>query len=109
MPGTPLWTVGMAFFGRSPGNEMAVDDSAPRWEAMRADVLAGPSLTEGAEEHLAQLVRGLHAGWRQPASRLPEAGDGAKVDLCNSKAGGTGQGLRPLRDPDAVEGDEGNG
>ncbi|CAL9317927.1 hypothetical protein SUDANB25_05761 [Streptomyces sp. SudanB25_2051] len=43
----------MAFFGRSPGNEMAVDDSAPRWKAMRADVLAGPSLTEGAEEHLA--------------------------------------------------------
>ncbi|WP_436946123.1 hypothetical protein [Streptomyces sp. SudanB25_2051] len=53
MPGTPLWTAGMAFFGRSPGNEMAVDDSAPRWKAMRADVLAGPSLTEGAEEHLA--------------------------------------------------------
>lgn len=98
----------MAFFGRSPGNEMAVDD-ASWWEAMRADALAGPSLTEGAEEHLAQLVRGLHAGWRQTASRLPETGDGAKVDLFNSKAGGPGQGLRPLRDPDAVEGDEGNG
>ncbi|OEJ97704.1 hypothetical protein [Streptomyces thermolilacinus] len=28
VPGTQLWTVGMAFFGPSPGDEMAVDDSA---------------------------------------------------------------------------------
>lgn len=51
----------------------------PRWEAMRADALAGLSLTEDAEEHLAQLTRGLDAAWRQMADRLEEAGADAKV------------------------------
>lgn len=34
----------------------------PRWEATKADVLAGLSLTEDASEHLAQLTRALDAG-----------------------------------------------
>ncbi|WSQ55727.1 hypothetical protein OG507_00550 [Streptomyces sp. NBC_01217] len=44
-----------------------------RWEAMRADVLAGLSLTEDAGEYLTQLTRGLDAAWRQMADRLEEA------------------------------------
>ncbi|MCP9989224.1 hypothetical protein LUX09_00105 [Streptomyces albogriseolus] len=32
-----------------------------RWEAIRADVLAGLSLTEDADQHVAQLTRGLNA------------------------------------------------
>lgn len=52
-----------------------------RWEAMRGDVLAGLSLTEDADEHLAQLVRGLDAAWRQMADRLEETEDDAKVEI----------------------------
>lgn len=59
---------------RAPSNRWA-DPRAwlldgPRWEAMRADVLAGLSLTEDADGHLAQLTRGLDAAWRQIADRL---------------------------------------
>ncbi len=60
----------------------------PRWDAMRPDVLAGLSLTEDAEEHLAQLVRGLDAAWRQMADRLEEAGADAKVEIVVPEAGG---------------------
>lgn len=60
----------------------------PRWEAMRADVLAGLSLTEDAGEHLAQLTRGLDAAWRQMADRLQEAGDDAKVEIVVPEGGG---------------------
>jgi TnpA family transposase len=60
----------------------------PRWEAMRADVLAGLSLTEDAGEHLAQLTRGLDAAWRQMADRLQEAGDDAKVEIVVPEDGG---------------------
>jgi hypothetical protein len=33
------------------------------------------------EEHLAELVRGLDAGWKQLAERLQEAGPAAKVSI----------------------------
>jgi hypothetical protein len=59
-----------------------------RWEAMRADVLAGLSLTEDAGEHLAQLTRGLDAAWRQMADRLEDAGDDAKVEVVVPEGGG---------------------
>lgn len=60
----------------------------PRWEAMRGDVLAGLSLTEDAETHLAQLTRALDAAWRQMADRLAEAGDDAKVEVVVPEGGG---------------------
>ncbi|GAA0902367.1 hypothetical protein GCM10009574_091000 [Streptomyces asiaticus] len=60
----------------------------PRWEAMRADVLAGLSLAEDAEERLAQLTRGLDAAWRQMADRLEEAGADAKVEIVVPEGGG---------------------
>ncbi|GAA3477431.1 hypothetical protein GCM10018966_019610 [Streptomyces yanii] len=62
--------------------------SRSRWEAMRADVLAGLSLTEDAGEHLARLMRGLDAAWRQMADRLEEAGDGAKAEVVVPGGGG---------------------
>lgn len=52
-----------------------------RWEALRADVLAGLSLTEDAG-------RGLDAAWRQMADRLEEAGDDAKVEIVVPEGGG---------------------
>ncbi|KFF98422.1 hypothetical protein IQ62_24595 [Streptomyces scabiei] len=55
---------------------------------MRSDVLAGLSLTEDAGEHLAQLVRGLDAAWRQMADRLHEASDVAKVEIVVPEGGG---------------------
>lgn len=60
----------------------------PRWEAMRGDVLAGLSLTEDAETHLAQLTRALDAAWRQMADRLAEAGDDTKVEVVVPEGGG---------------------
>jgi hypothetical protein len=60
----------------------------PRWAAMRADVLAGLSLTEDAGEHLAQLTRGLDAAWRQMADRLEQAGNDAKVEIVVPEGGG---------------------
>ncbi len=59
-----------------------------RWEAMKADVLAGLSLSEDAGEHLAQLTRVLDAAWRQMADRLAEAGDEAKVEIVVPDGGG---------------------
>jgi Domain of unknown function (DUF4158)/Tn3 transposase DDE domain len=59
-----------------------------RWEAMRADVLAGLSLSEDVGEHLAELARGLDAAWRQMAARLEEAGDEAKVEIVVPEGGG---------------------
>ena len=53
----------------------------PGWEAVREDVLAGLSLDMPVEEHLAELVRGLDAGWKQLAERLQEAGPAAKVSI----------------------------
>nr|WP_157864981.1 hypothetical protein [Streptomyces prasinopilosus] len=50
-----------------------------RWEAMRPEVLAGLSLAEDADQHLAQLTRGLDAAWRQRADRLQKAGTDAKL------------------------------
>lgn len=60
----------------------------PRWETMKADVLAGLSLSEDAAEHLDQLIRGLDAAWRQMADRLTEAGDEAKVEVIVPEGGG---------------------
>lgn len=51
------------------------------WEAVREDVLAGLCLDLPVEEHLAELVRGLDAGWKQLADRLAEAGPAAKVSI----------------------------
>ncbi|MFF8382536.1 Tn3 family transposase [Streptomyces kanasensis] len=53
----------------------------PEWEAVEEDVLAGLSLDMPVEEHLAELVRGLDAGWKQLAERLQEAGLAAKVSI----------------------------
>ena len=51
------------------------------WEAVRDDVLAGLSLDVAVEEHLAELVRALEAGWKQMAERLEGAGTDAKVSI----------------------------
>ncbi|MGW2594884.1 Tn3 family transposase [Streptomyces sp. NPDC001515] len=53
----------------------------PDWEAVEEDVLAALSLDMPVEEHLAELVRGLDAGWKQLATRLEEAGPAAKVSI----------------------------
>ncbi|MGW6483970.1 Tn3 family transposase [Streptomyces sp. NPDC055059] len=53
----------------------------PDWDAVEEDVLAGLSLDMPVEEHLAELVRGLDAGWKQLAERLQEAGPAAKVSI----------------------------
>ncbi|MFE2373756.1 hypothetical protein [Streptomyces sp. NPDC059398] len=55
---------------------------------MRSDVFAGVPLTEDAEEHLARLVRGLDATWRQMADRPEEAGADAKVEIVVPEGGG---------------------
>lgn len=44
-------------------------------------MLAGLSLDMPVEEHLAELVRGLDAAWKQLAERLEEAGPAAKVSI----------------------------
>ncbi len=51
------------------------------WDAVEEDVLAGLSLDMPVEEHLAELVRGLDAGWKLLAERLDEAGPTAKVSI----------------------------
>nr|WP_190194641.1 hypothetical protein [Streptomyces minutiscleroticus] len=51
----------------------------PEWESVREDVLAARRLNVPVEEHLAELVRGLEAGWKQLTERLEEAGPTAKV------------------------------
>ncbi|GAA0899537.1 hypothetical protein GCM10009574_084450 [Streptomyces asiaticus] len=51
------------------------------WEAVCEDVLAALSLDMPVEEHLADLVRGLDAGWKQLLERLEEAGPAAKVTI----------------------------
>jgi hypothetical protein len=69
-----------------------------RWEAMRADVLAGLSLTEDAGEHLAQLTRGLDAAWRQMADRAHRdavAGHAPGRRVAHHQPG---PGLRPAAD-----------
>lgn len=48
---------------------------------MEEDVLAGLSLDMPIEGHLAELVRGLDAGWKQLAERLEEAGQPAKISI----------------------------
>lgn len=53
----------------------------PDWDAVEEDVLAGLSLDMPVEEHLAELVRGLDAGWKQLAERLQQAGPAAKVSI----------------------------
>lgn len=53
----------------------------PEWDAVCEDVLAALSLDMPGEEHLAELVRGLDAGWKQLAERLEEAGPAAKVSI----------------------------
>lgn len=53
----------------------------PEWDAVCEDVLAALSLDMPVEEHLAELVRGLDAGWKQLAERLQEAGPAAKVSI----------------------------
>lgn len=57
------------------------------WEAVREDVLAGLSLDMPVEEHLAELVRGLDAGWKLLAERLAEAGPAAKVSIETTDGG----------------------
>ncbi|MFL6054035.1 MAG: Tn3 family transposase [Actinoallomurus sp.] len=57
------------------------------WEAVREDVLAGLSLDMPVEEHLAELVRGLDAGWKLLAERLAEAGPAAKVSIETTESG----------------------
>ncbi|WP_415958277.1 Tn3 family transposase [Streptomyces sp. 021-4] len=53
----------------------------PDWDAVEEDVLAALSLDMPVTEHLAELVRGLDAGWKQLATRLEEAGPAAKVSI----------------------------
>lgn len=53
----------------------------PDWDADEEDVLAALSLAMPVTEHLAELVRGLDAGWKQLAERLEEAGPAAKVSI----------------------------
>ncbi len=59
-----------------------------RWEAVRADVLAGLSLDEPVEQHLAGLIDILDAAWLQMAERLAEAGEEAKVSIVVPPEGG---------------------
>ncbi|MFD5199672.1 DUF4158 domain-containing protein [Streptomyces sp. NPDC058375] len=51
----------------------------PDWDAVEEDVLAVLNLDMPVEEHLAELVRGLDAGWKQFTERLEEAEPAAKV------------------------------
>ncbi|MFJ4859116.1 Tn3 family transposase [Streptomyces sp. NPDC088730] len=53
----------------------------PDWDAVEEDVLAALSLDMPVTEHLAELVRGLDAGWKQLATRLEEAGPAAKISI----------------------------
>ncbi|MFF8996011.1 Tn3 family transposase [Streptomyces sp. NPDC014983] len=53
----------------------------PDWDAVEEDVLAALSLDMPVTEHLAELVRGLDAGWKHLAERLEEAGPAAKVSI----------------------------
>nr|WP_212764092.1 Tn3 family transposase [Streptomyces sp. I05A-00742] len=53
----------------------------PDWDAVEEDGLAALSLDTPVQEHLAKLVRGLDAGWKQLAERLQEAGPAAKVSI----------------------------
>lgn len=55
---------------------------------MRADVLAGLSLSADADEHVASLTRGLDAAWRQLAARVEEAGPAARLEIVVPKDGG---------------------
>ncbi|MFI8930472.1 Tn3 family transposase [Streptomyces sp. NPDC053474] len=55
--------------------------SGKGWEAVREDVLAGLSLTEDADQHLAELIAVLDATWKQMAERLQEAGADAKISI----------------------------
>jgi len=50
-----------------------------RWDAVREDVLAGLSLTDTSETHLARLLITLDAAWKQTAARLVEAGEEARA------------------------------
>ncbi|MFF9870137.1 Tn3 family transposase [Streptomyces sp. NPDC013953] len=52
-----------------------------QWEAVAEDVLAGLSLDEPVEEHLAGWVRALDAAWQLMADRLEEAGQDAKLSF----------------------------
>ncbi|WP_331763958.1 hypothetical protein [Streptomyces anthocyanicus] len=53
----------------------------PDWDAVEEDVLAALSLDMPVTEHLAELVRGPDAGWKQLAERLEEAGPAAKFSI----------------------------
>ncbi|MFH7340594.1 Tn3 family transposase (plasmid) [Streptomyces sp. KHY 26] len=53
----------------------------PDWDAVEEDVLAALSLDMPVTEHLAELMRGLDAGWKQLATRLEEAGPAARVSI----------------------------
>ena len=57
------------------------------WEAVREDVLAGLSLDMPVEQHLAELVRGLDAGWKLLTERLAEAGPATKVSIEVTESG----------------------
>ena len=52
-----------------------------QWEAVQEDVLAGLSLDELVEEHLAGRVRALDAAWQLMSERLEEAGQDAKLSF----------------------------
>jgi TnpA family transposase len=49
------------------------------WTAVRGEVLAGLGLTAMVEEHLAEYIATLDAGWRQLTQRIAEAGPDASV------------------------------
>ncbi|MFI5688483.1 hypothetical protein [Streptomyces sp. NPDC051636] len=73
----------------------------PQWEAMRADVLAGLSLTEDGGDHLAQLARGRMrhggrwpTGFRRPATTRKwrsSSPDGGRARLSVDKLGAVGE------------------
>nr|WP_234538550.1 hypothetical protein [Streptomyces shenzhenensis] len=56
-------------------------DVAAQWAAVEEDELAGLSPDMPVAEHLAELVRGLDAGWKLLTERLEEAGPAAKVSI----------------------------
>ncbi|MGI8846886.1 MAG: Tn3 family transposase [Candidatus Dormibacteria bacterium] len=60
-----------------------------RWRAVREEVLAGLSLTDPVQTHLARRVITLDAAWKQTAARLAEAGEEARVRIVIKQNGRT--------------------
>ncbi|MFF2026609.1 hypothetical protein ACFVW2_33055 [Streptomyces sp. NPDC058171] len=59
--------------------------------------------------HFKELVEVLDATWKQMTERLEESGTDAKINVLGRYSFTTSvprEGLRPLRDPDAVELDD---